>query len=452
MKIPLGKVVPSPYQPRLQFETAELEADMKEHGMHQPILVRPVNGTYELLDGDRRVRTARKLGWKDIEADIKVVSDQEAARIVYTVNTQRADYTVEENARFFDRIRKQGANLEQMEKQFGKSRLTINSYLLILDLPKPIQKAVFLGTIGVHLVRQTLEYVGMAEGTFKDPEKAANLLQHAVDNELSQLKYAEYLKQQKVLDRIEEEREKTIKEEARRREEEAKRRLEEQKKREAELKAAEAERKRREAERAEQERLRKEAEEARRKQEEKARLLEAQRKRAEEEAKTREKEAKIYEKATPEVKQALVEGTISAAEAEEVSGLKPERQKTVIESIKRAEKDTKEVKRVAMEIAKMPEIPQITEEQVEEIRQRFQEARAEEQEILNRPEVKARGELFKNYLRLSELLSFGEPSTCPKCGKPSSNLKWTCCGLTLREAQSIAAKKVSGTYKGGEKT
>jgi len=451
MKIRVSEIVPSPYQPRLHFETEELEEDMAQNGMHQPIMVRtePPKGKYELLDGDRRVHAARKLGWTEIEADVRRnVGDEEAMRIVYAVNTQRQDYTIEENARFFKRLHDEmKLNYAQIARDFTpkhakKTPHTIREYIAILSLPESTQGHFWNGDLGLGHIHKTVSYFGTE--ILDNPKRLAELLQVAVDNKWGGFKYEEYLKQQKILERIEEARKKA-------QEEEAKRREEERRRKEAEKKALEEERKRLEAERAEQERLRREAEEARKREEAKARLLEIQRKKAEEEAKKREKEVEVYEKSPEPVKQAIVEGVIEPEEAEKIGKLKPEKQEKVLKTIRWNVDLQKKAKENIIEEAKEPEPPPMSEEEIEELKERLESFWKETQEILSKPETQRQGKLFRNWVKMTVAYRYAHGTFCPKCGSDWTHLRWTCCDIDLKEAQKLSARAASAKKrKGGD--
>lgn len=91
-QIPLDQIVPSPFQTRKDFDPEQLQGlakTMQQHGLMNPICVRPVGKKFELIAGERRCRAAKLLGWKTIEARVDVVDDQEAAQRVVVENLQR---------------------------------------------------------------------------------------------------------------------------------------------------------------------------------------------------------------------------------------------------------------------------------------------------------------------------------------------------------------------------
>src|SRR5258708_40362994 len=93
-QIPIDKIVPSPFQARKNFDEQalrELAQTIKDRGLENAILVRPVNGQFELIAGERRWRAAKLLGWQTIEAKVEPVDDKEAALQGVVENTQRKD-------------------------------------------------------------------------------------------------------------------------------------------------------------------------------------------------------------------------------------------------------------------------------------------------------------------------------------------------------------------------
>jgi hypothetical protein len=95
-KIALTKITPAPFQPRKEFDPVKLQelADsMQEQGLIEPIIVRPYNGGFQLIAGERRFRAAKLLGWKDIRAEVCPMDDFEAKEKSAVENFQRADLT-----------------------------------------------------------------------------------------------------------------------------------------------------------------------------------------------------------------------------------------------------------------------------------------------------------------------------------------------------------------------
>ncbi len=146
------QIRPFHHQPRKPFDESELEelkASIKEHGIIEPLIVRPVaHGTYELIAGERRWRAARALGMPEVPAIIKAIPDHEALEISLIENLQRKDLNALEEAGAFAKLVKEfGYTQEQLAKAIGKDRSTIANLLRLLQLPIDIQTAVLDGAI-----------------------------------------------------------------------------------------------------------------------------------------------------------------------------------------------------------------------------------------------------------------------------------------------------------------
>ena len=107
VRLPLARVDANPDQARQVFdETAlhELADSIREHGVLEPILVRPVGERYQVVAGERRVRAARLAGLLEVPAIIRELDDQQAAYITAVENLQRADLDIEDEARWFNHL------------------------------------------------------------------------------------------------------------------------------------------------------------------------------------------------------------------------------------------------------------------------------------------------------------------------------------------------------------
>ena len=95
-ELPIGSVLPNPYQPRTHVDQdalAELAASIEASGLLQPVVVRPRNGKFELIAGERRWRAIQRLGWAKIPAVVKDVDDQTLLTLALIENLQRDDLT-----------------------------------------------------------------------------------------------------------------------------------------------------------------------------------------------------------------------------------------------------------------------------------------------------------------------------------------------------------------------
>ncbi|MHB8482689.1 MAG: ParB/RepB/Spo0J family partition protein [Nitrospiria bacterium] len=154
IEVEISRVVPNRYQPRIDFDSKELEelaASIKINGVIQPIMIRPKGSDqYELVTGERRFRASQKAGLTKIPAYIKKISDREMLEFALIENIQRADLNPLEEARAYERLIKEfELTQEEIAKQVGKERSSIANSLRLLDLPKEIRDLIFESKISV---------------------------------------------------------------------------------------------------------------------------------------------------------------------------------------------------------------------------------------------------------------------------------------------------------------
>jgi ParB family chromosome partitioning protein len=163
--IPVTQLQAGRYQPRTRMDEGalnELAASIKEQGVMQPILVRPVgdkNGSkaYEIIAGERRFRAAQIAGLNDMPALIKDVDDQTAAAMALIENIQREDLNPLEEAQGIHRlITDFGATHEQAALAVGRSRSAVSNLLRLLNLAKPVQTMLMAGDIDMGHARALL--------------------------------------------------------------------------------------------------------------------------------------------------------------------------------------------------------------------------------------------------------------------------------------------------------
>ena len=142
----------NPRQPRKWFDQEKLDdlADsIREHGVIEPVIVRPAEGgAYELVAGERRFRAAVQVGLKSIPAVARVMDDRESLEIAIIENVQREDINPVECAVAYRRLMDEfGLVQEKIAERVGKSRSTIANTLRLLKLPKPILDSLDKGDI-----------------------------------------------------------------------------------------------------------------------------------------------------------------------------------------------------------------------------------------------------------------------------------------------------------------
>ncbi len=164
----VNQIRPSKYQPRETFGDEglkELAASIKEKGVIQPLLVRPVEGGseslpeegYELIAGERRLRAIKSLGISQVPALVKEVKDDEVLELSLIENIQRENLNPIEEAHAYQRLGDEfGFTQEDLARRIGKDRTTISNKLRILKLPKKVLDNVSRETISEGHARALL--------------------------------------------------------------------------------------------------------------------------------------------------------------------------------------------------------------------------------------------------------------------------------------------------------
>ena len=164
--LPIESISPNPNQPRVHFDEeslAELAASIREIGVLQPVLVRPVDGGYELLAGERRWRAARRAGLSVIPAVVRTTDELGSVERALVENLHRQDLTaLEEAAAYQQLVDDFGFTHEQVASRVGKSRSAITNTLRLLSLPPSIQ----------HLLADGRLSAGHAKALLGTPDRA----------------------------------------------------------------------------------------------------------------------------------------------------------------------------------------------------------------------------------------------------------------------------------------
>lgn len=150
-QVEIDAIRPNPKQPRAEFDAASLEelaASMRAHGVLQPLIVRAVEGGYELVAGERRWRAARLAGLRTVPAVVRAVDDRRVAEIALIENLQREDLTPLEEARAYrELIDVHGLSQEEVAQAVGKSRSAVANALRLLALEEDLQQMVQRGDL-----------------------------------------------------------------------------------------------------------------------------------------------------------------------------------------------------------------------------------------------------------------------------------------------------------------
>jgi ParB family chromosome partitioning protein len=154
-------VRPNPFQPRTDFDEADLKAladSIRREGLLQPVVVRPAGGgLYQLVAGERRWRAAKLAGLDRLPALVREVDDRKMLELALVENIQRRDLNPIEKARAFRQLMQLNSwTQEQLADAVGLGRPTVANFMRLLELPAEIQEAVSRGTITMGHARALL--------------------------------------------------------------------------------------------------------------------------------------------------------------------------------------------------------------------------------------------------------------------------------------------------------
>lgn len=150
-EVPLELIDRNPFQPRVDFDQAEMEelaSSVKRHGMIQPIVLRRKGERFEIVAGERRYRAAKLAGWTNVPACLVDVDDQATAELALTENIQRKDLNaIEKAVAFRNYLDQYGGTHDELAKRLDLDRSTVSNLLRLLDLPEEIQSSVRRGEL-----------------------------------------------------------------------------------------------------------------------------------------------------------------------------------------------------------------------------------------------------------------------------------------------------------------
>ena len=180
--LPLREIEPDPGQPRKTFDDetlAELSASIAEHGLLQPIAVRPKpSGGYLIVAGERRWRASRMAGLTEVPVIVKDVADEQAMELALVENLQREDLDpVEEAAGIRELMTRCDLTQEQAARKLGKSRSALANSLRLLSLPETVLELLKSGFITIGHAKVVLG--------LPTPELQEEAAQMIADNQLN---------------------------------------------------------------------------------------------------------------------------------------------------------------------------------------------------------------------------------------------------------------------------
>ena len=177
----LDDIIPNRFQPREVFDEKalkELAVSIKEHGVIQPIIVRNVNGKYEIIAGERRYKASALAGMTKIPAIIRDLDDKESSKVALLENLQRKNLNPIEEARTYQKILEiDQMTQEELAKTMGKSQSAVANKIRLLSLPDEIQDSLLKEQISERHARTLLN--------IPDNKKQKEMLKKVIDNKMS---------------------------------------------------------------------------------------------------------------------------------------------------------------------------------------------------------------------------------------------------------------------------
>jgi len=191
LQIYLDDIIPNRFQPREVFDERalkELAISIKEHGVIQPIIVRRVNGKYEIIAGERRYKASALAGLTKIPAIVRDLDDKESSKVALLENLQRKNLNPIEEARTYQKILEiDQMTQEELAKTMGKSQSAVANKIRLLTLPEEIQSALLKEEISERHARSLLNV--------PNTEMQIALLKKVIDTKMSVRALEEEIKQ-----------------------------------------------------------------------------------------------------------------------------------------------------------------------------------------------------------------------------------------------------------------
>jgi ParB family chromosome partitioning protein len=175
------QIVPSPLQPRRRFDEAALATlgeSIRKHGILEPIIVRPRDGRFEIVAGERRFQAAVQVGLEQVPVTVRDLDDRTTMEIALSENLEREDLSpIEVAVSFSDYLTKFGTTQDELAQRLGKDRSTIANLIRLLDLPEIARTALDNKTITAGHARALLP--------LKDQRQLGAVLAEVVRKQLS---------------------------------------------------------------------------------------------------------------------------------------------------------------------------------------------------------------------------------------------------------------------------
>jgi ParB family chromosome partitioning protein len=175
------QIIPSPLQPRRRFDEAALATlgeSIRKHGILEPIIVRPRDGRFEIVAGQRRFQAAVQVGLEELPVTVRELDDRTTMEIALSENLEREDLSpIEVAVSFNDYLTKFGTTQDELAQRLGKDRSTVANLIRLLDLPETARTALDNRTITAGHARALLP--------LKDERQLGTVLAEVIRRQLS---------------------------------------------------------------------------------------------------------------------------------------------------------------------------------------------------------------------------------------------------------------------------
>jgi ParB family chromosome partitioning protein len=176
-EIPVEAIRANPFQPRRDFDPdrlVELADSIRENGLLQPVVVRPVGEAFEIVVGERRFRAIQSLGWTSVPALVRELDDEQMLVAALVENLQRHDLSSLDEARGYRRLMEDfGLTQEEVGRHVGRDRSTVANALRLLGLPEAVLGLLASGKLSAGHGRALL--------TLPTPEEQTRVALEAVE-------------------------------------------------------------------------------------------------------------------------------------------------------------------------------------------------------------------------------------------------------------------------------
>lgn len=175
------QIIPSPLQPRRRFDEAALATlseSIRKHGILEPIIVRPRDGRFEIVAGERRFQAAVQMGLEQVPVTVRDLDDRTTMEVALSENLEREDLSpIEVAVSFSEYLTKFGTTQDELAQRLGKDRSTVANIIRLLDLPEAARIALDNRTITAGHARALLPV--------KDQKQLGAVLADVVRRQLS---------------------------------------------------------------------------------------------------------------------------------------------------------------------------------------------------------------------------------------------------------------------------